>query len=210
MKTQILHPKALLLLLAFSFPMESFFSPPITCAKKGDKKKFKFTVPKGKKAVEPSHHWTSARFRTKTIAGFITGSPGAFTLEDYDIGFAAIADDPEWVAPHLVIDGIPLFVGIDLNQWVPNAIPFADGDLFSFVNGVSASLPGFIAGTSEITISANGMTTANPLTRSAEVAGAVDGSLPEPGVLSLLAIAVAGLLYQRRNGPRRTHAAAAR
>ena len=105
-------------------------------------------------------------------------------------------NENEFLVPSFSLDSGDLFVGIDLTQYLANPINFNFGDIFSFVNGVNPSLPGYLVGTSEIFVDTNlGLTTLNPYTGAAPLTQGRDGSaiVPEPtSTLSLLALGTLG------------------
>ena len=120
---------------------------------------------------------------TSVVEGFVVGSPGNFDQEPFG-PILMNAPGGAFSAPMLT-SSVDLFVGIDLNEWIPQSLSFVDGDLFDIVGGVSPELPGFIIGTSEVMFtSAAGFTTTDPYTGSAVASGALAGSLidhiPEP------------------------------
>lgn len=101
-----------------------------------------------------------ASTQTNTSLSFIAGTAGNFSLANY--GVKLYASD-EYLVPNLFNEANDLYVGIDLTEWLLNPAAFDDGYIFQFVNGKSASLPGFVVGTSEITFSADkGWGTENP------------------------------------------------
>ncbi len=137
---------------------------------------------------------------SETAFGFVGGSSGSFFLENYinsSLSNLAIINSNEFLAPLLFSSGrsTNLFIGIDLNQWIPSLTQFQAGDSFNFVNGISSSLPGVIVGTTPVSFSSSvGWFTANPYTGSGFVIAASDGdTIPEPSsTLGFLALGTLG------------------
>jgi hypothetical protein len=145
---------------------------------------------------------------TATTLAFLTGSFGDFTEADLGLMTNFFAGDQEFLVP-MLFDGSNnsnLFAAVDLTQWLSFPTAFNNGDQYSFVNGKSAALPGFVVGTSEVMLDPSvGFTTANPFTGTLIAKGIIDGqSIPEPSALVPLGgcLLVGAFLRMRRSHSR--------
>jgi len=148
---------------------------------------------------------------TITDLAFLGEVDGTFGEMNMGAMFDLMLGTATMLAPYLRPlvgdDTQPLFVGIDLTQWVGLMGSFNPGDVFSLVNGMSDMLPGILVGTSPITLGADGYHTDNPYDGDVIVLASIDGGrLPEPGIAGLVALALAVLAALRR-GSRRAAAA---
>jgi len=127
--------------------------------------------------------------------GLVDGSPGELNL---GAALDMLLGQHDFLTPNLrpVVgeDTLPLYVGIDLTQWVGLAGTFDRGEIFSLSNGTSSALPGFLVGTSPITLGPNGYETADPYSGDVVATGTIDGRVvPEPPTLALLALGLLSL-----------------
>lgn len=134
--------------------------------------------------------------------GLFNGVPGELTL---GAALDMLLGDKEFFVPFLrpVNDAatLPLFVGIDLTQWVGLDGGFTPGETFSLTNGVSDALPGVLVGTSPIALGLDGYETGTPFTGDVVATGTIDGgTVPEPSSWALVLTGFIGLgsLRQRR------------
>ena len=88
-----------------------------------------------------------------TLLGVIEGTPGDLSLSNLGDGLFSLIGFEEFLVPALSTENNDLFVGINLTEWLNDPRPFNEGDVFTFVDGKSMSLPGFVVGTSETTFS---------------------------------------------------------
>jgi hypothetical protein len=126
-----------------------------------------------------------------TEMAFLGLVDGVFSELDFDLGIDLFTGGSEFVLPGLENDATDLFIGVDLTQWLTNPTPFSAADVFSFIGGLDPLLPGFLVGTSPVTLGPLGLETASPFTGDAFVRTTLDGevgSVPEPGS-GLLALA---------------------
>jgi hypothetical protein len=134
-------------------------------------------------------------FTTMGFVGETDGTPGLL-----DLGSTAALFEggnsffmPELVDPH----GQTLYVAVDLSLWLDDPHPFASGQTFDFVSGMSSDLPGVFVGFSPFTTdpTTGEFVTSAPATGSFMDEGKIDGevgqSLPEP---STVLLALGGLL----------------
>ena len=129
---------------------------------------------------------------SSTELAFLGTVDGAFTELDLDAGIALFGDI---LAPGLNNDAVPLFIGVDLTRWQSHPTAFEAGDIFTIDDGLSDLLPGFLVGTSPVTLGPDGYVTDHPFTGQVFVGAAIDGHLaPAPGTLALLASGVMGWL----------------
>lgn len=137
--------------------------------------------------------------RTVTTLAFLGGVDGLLSELDLDAATMLFARSQPFLAPSLFDPSQDIYVGVDLTQWLSFPILFDPAQHFSFSNGVSDLLPGFYASTTPITLEPNiGFRSSTPYTGVLQVRGSVDGSIPEPSTLSLIALALAGLLFSGR------------
>ena len=130
----------------------------------------------------------------------VQGSRGNLTMADLNTGIFALIGSNTGLFPVLNNDTASLFIGVDLTAWLPNETPFSAGDIFTFSDGTSAQLPGFLIGTQAISFdSQNGFTTTAPFTGSAEVLGTGSvAAIPEPTTLLAIALSLATLSRRAR------------
>lgn len=165
----------------------------------------KVDLPNAGKLVPTDYKITASGSPTTvtTIAflGTINGTPAELPLGDFAQLFEGNAD---FLLPMLRAsdDLTDLFVGVDLTQWLGDPQAFTAGEAFSFVNGVSDALPGFMVGTSAISFDATSgsFVSADPYTGNGFVAATIDGSvIPEPSSLALIlgSLSILGLARWR-------------
>jgi hypothetical protein len=160
-------------------------------------------IPEDATDLHVRHSTTKAGLDTApdTTYGVITAETGGgFHLSNLAEGLFNLIGSNEALTPYLSNQAIPLFIGIDLTQWLAKPTPFNEGDVFTFVNGLSTSLPGFIVSTSNISFSpVVGWVTTSPFTGSAEVDGTLGiTAIPEPASIILLFTGLVWL-YRGRN-----------
>jgi len=105
---------------------------------------------------------------------------------EFDVPFLRAVDD--------VTD---LYVAVDLTQWLSSPAVFSEGDIFSFLDGISPDLPGFLVSTSPITGFLD-FTISSGYSGQAIAVATIDGQvLPEPASITLLVISILGVLSLR-------------
>lgn len=137
---------------------------------------------------------------SSTFQGYVSGSSGSLFLENYTEASLSILESmniQQFFAPVIFSQdqNTSLFIGIDLNQWIPSNTEFEIGDTFNFTNGVSSDAPGIIVGTSEILFDRSvGWITLNPFTGTGVVVAKSDGeTVSEPSsILSLVSLGTLG------------------
>lgn len=129
-----------------------------------------------------------------TQLAFLGLVDGVFTELDFDLGILLFTGGAEFMVPGLHNDATELFIGVDLTQWLTSPKTFSPGDVFTFIGGVSLLAPGFLVGTTPVTLGAFGFETSSPFTGDAVARAVLDGqTVPEPGSIVLLGIGVLAL-----------------
>lgn len=192
----------------------SYFNPATGLTTDGNPIKRKDIKPGGSDKVDlpnsgnlvPTDYKITANGSPTTVTtiaflGTNNGMPAELPLGDFAQLFEGNA---EFLLPMLRAsdDLTNLFVGVDLTQWLGDPQIFTAGETFSFINGVSDALPGFIVGTSAISFDATSgdFVSANPYTGNGFVAATIDGSvIPEPSSLALIlgSLSLGGLMRRR-------------
>jgi hypothetical protein len=146
----------------------------------------------------------------------VTNVDGTFTDPNGNVSHFtdAVANNGNFVPLHSVVPpiavsfpglvattGTTLYQAVDLSQVLANLPMFSLGETFTFTDGTSASLPGFLVGTSSVGFnSGSGFTTASPFTgtATAEFSFSIQ-SVPEPSTIipALTAVSL-GLLFALR------------
>ena len=134
---------------------------------------------------------------TDTTLAFLGLVDGEFSELDLAAAIELFIGFNEFFVPSLrpVADpSLPLYVGVDLTQWLGAEAVFSPLDIFNLTNGMSDALPGILVSTSPITLGLNGYETANPFSGQVFAAGRIDGrdvAVPEPATLVLVLIGLA-------------------
>ena len=132
------------------------------------------------------------------------------TLAELDLDAAAMlfSGDDEFLVPFFLDDSEGLFTTVDLTQWLSASTTFVPvpGQSFSFTDGLSHDLPGFLVSRSEINfVPGTGYVASDdpsdpndgPFSGQLLLAGLIDGQaavIPEPATLTLFGIGTLGLL----------------
>lgn len=103
-----------------------------------------------------------------------------------------------YLRPLIGDDTDPLYVAIDLTQWIGLAGSFHIGDVFTLVDGMSDLLPGLLVGRSPITLGADGYHTDDAFNGDVVAVATIDGKVPEPRSVALAALALVVLALARR------------
>lgn len=134
---------------------------------------------------------------TETHLAFLGTVDGVFSALDLEAAAYLFAGEDEFFVPYLRpvadMDTLDLFVAVDLTQWLGLAGEFDPGDVFAISNGMSDVLPGISVATSPFSLGINGFESANPYSGEVVVTGTIDGHIPEPTVLALLALGLGAL-----------------
>jgi len=131
-----------------------------------------------------------------TELAFLADVDGSAAMAPLSAGATSFVGDGEFFTPAIAAAVPGLFVAVDLTQWLTAPTPFSIGSTFSFANGASDSLPGFMASLTPITFNyASGeYQTDAPYTGDGEVIAGIDGSTPEPATIaSLLLMGIASV-----------------
>ena len=137
---------------------------------------------------------------TTTTLAFVGEVDGVLSELDFDTALLHFLGTEEFFVPMLRNEGIDLFVAVDMVQWLSFMRPIVPNkpytvDSFGFIE----DLPGFLVSTTEIGFGANGFETNSPFSGGQVfVASVLDGQVPEPGALVLLAIGMAGIGWAQR------------
>lgn len=139
---------------------------------------------------------------TETHLAFLGNVDGVFSELDMAAATALFAGSQDFFVPVLSHATLPIYVGVDLVQWLSDPIMPSIGEIISITNGTSALLPGFLfSQTDDIAIDPilGGFVTANPLNGEQVVFEgiSIDGRVPEPPTLALLVLG-SGLFMTRR------------
>jgi hypothetical protein len=138
---------------------------------------------------------------SSTELAFLGLVDGTLSELNLDVGIAIFGDI---LVPGLNNATTDLFIAVDLTQWGLHPTSFGPGDVFSISAGLSDDLPGFLIGTSPVTLGPNGFETANPFTGTVFVGALIDGesAVAGPGPVILLTSALLVMLrYGRRRRP---------
>lgn len=134
---------------------------------------------------------------TETHLAFLGTVDGVFSALDLEAAAYLFAGEDEFFIPYLRpvadMDTLDLFVAVDLTQWLGLAGEFDPGNVFAISNGISDMLPGISVATSPFTLGINGFESANPYSGEVVVTGTIDGHIPEPTVLALMALGLGAL-----------------
>ncbi|PYJ03327.1 MAG: hypothetical protein DME25_12595 [Verrucomicrobia bacterium] len=140
------------------------------------------------------YDYSGSATQSMTLA-FLGTVDGTFNELDLDMGIQLLGNV---LLPALKNDDTNLFIGVDLTQWQSFPTNFNALDTFTFAGGTNDALPGFLIGTSEVALGADGYETASPFSGEVYVAGAIDGEVPEPGIGALLWTGVLLTTWQAR------------
>jgi hypothetical protein len=139
---------------------------------------------------------------TTTTLAFLGLVDGVMSeLDMAAAGQLFLHDAVRWLVPFLraTDDTTDLFVGVDLTQFLAMPVPYQVGDVFSFTNGLSQSLPGIVVGTSPVFFDGAGFTSMDLYDGDAGVVAEIDGeTTPEPTTPALFAIGAASLAVTGR------------
>lgn len=158
-----------------------------------------------------------------TLAFVVTNPDGRLDKGDLSQLMDFFIGADTYLAPALFAEQGPqeLFVAVDLSQWLSSPTAYKVNDRFVFENGVSNSLPGFLASTSPIRFDPEiGFVATTPYSGAVTVLGDIDGSvsgasdvsqpappsvakpavplLPVVIVLAVLLVIALALLFRRR------------
>ena len=131
---------------------------------------------------------------SQAIGAFEETSPGQFTMNEIDAFFMGTGETIiTW--PWLISYDVNIYYGIDLAAYyAAGGSTYNLWDTVSFTDGVNASLPGFIVGTSEIYWDETvGWATDNLFSGDLTVAGEGGTCVPEPSTVVLYCFGLMGL-----------------
>lgn len=133
--------------------------------------------------------WFGSNLSSTTVA-FLGTVDGVVSEVDLDAGMQLLGS---FVLPALQSDTADLFIGVDLTRLLGHStffgpLTFNPFENFTFNAGVSDMLPGFLVGTSPITLGLNGFETASLYNGTAFVIAVIDGEIPEPSTLPLMGV----------------------
>lgn len=161
--------------------------------------------------MDPSDYTVrvSGSATTETTLAFLGTSEGVSGVTELELApliDMAVGTDTFLVPSLREESGLtPLFVFVDLTQWLAAGISFDPLENFDLLAGLSDSLPGFFVSTSPISLNQDGSFLGAPYSGTLIAAGAIDGGLvPLPGTLLLLLAASVALPVLRRKAAARS------
>ena len=118
------------------------------------------------------YDYSGSGTQSMTLA-FLGTVDGTFNELDLDMRIQLLGNV---LLPALKNDDTNLFIGVDLTQWQSFPTNFNALDTFTFAGGTNDALPGFLIGTSEVALGADGYETAQEKTEN------VRRGLPNVGI----------------------------
>jgi hypothetical protein len=163
------------------------------------------TLPK-RNGKDPTDYLVSAAGSAATqttlaFLGTVEDAPGISELELASMTELLLGDGSFLVPMLRDPDGLlPLFVFVDLLQWIEAGATFDPLQSFSLVEGISDLLPGFFVSTSPITLNADGSFQGAAFIGAAVAAAGIDGralEVAEPSTISITALSFLVLLLRK-------------